>query len=214
MSEKSETKKRIKDMMDKAKKKMKIAAISIFMLPPILNSQHIQKDIEIKMSTESIKPQKLAMEKTDKIPKPRYFYEDFEKSTTRKKEIERKMISILNAKQIDAYSALRIIQKIDMSESIKEESIKIIEELIKLEEEGKIRTTHNISILLDEDDTRKAEEEIKRMERIPYAVSITYYPDEKAIILHFLQDIELKTIKIQKGDYVIIEKNGIKIENK
>ncbi|MEM3408401.1 MAG: hypothetical protein QXW80_03825 [Candidatus Micrarchaeia archaeon] len=214
MSEKFENKKRTKEIIDKVKKKMKIAAISIFMLPPLLNSQHIQKDTEIKMSTESIKPQKLAMEKTDKIPKPRYFYEDFENVTTRKKEIERKTTSILNAKQIDAYSALRIIQKIDMSESIKEESIKIIEELIKLEEEGKIRTTHNISILLDEDDPKKAEEEIKRVERIPYVVSITYYPDEKAIILHFLQDIELKTIKIRKGEYLIIEKNGIKIENR
>lgn len=192
------------NLLKKATKTSRVVALSLFILPPLLSGEMVEKSSETIKSTEPAKVQKLAMEKSNKIIKPRYFWEDFDEMVKRREKIEKITKAVLSAEHVGLEKAIQIVDTIESPD--KEKMLDILNDLKRKIENEEIRTYEN---KIDEEGNT-----IIRPVELPF--SLTYYsypPEEKAIILTILEPLNICNKNYKKGTYIIYQrKEKIKFE--
>ena len=149
---------------------------------------------------------KPAMRMGRKVIKERTFFGEM---MEKEREKERMINAVLNSRNVTAYSASRFMKRIESPEEDRQKFEKIIGALAGMEADEEIRTS--IYTAFAETD-EEAAEEMERKENIEHAITITWYPTEKALIIQFLTDLKAGESQFEKGTCIIYDEEGMKIE--
>ena len=149
---------------------------------------------------------KPAMRMGHKIIKERTFFGELMEKEHRK---ENMIKAVLNSRNVAAYTARRLMQKVNAPENDRQRFEAIMDSIVKMESDEKIRTSIYTAFAETEED---AEKEMERKESIEHAITITFYPTENAMIIQVLSDFKADDNRFEKGTYIIYDEEGMRIE--